>query len=129
MFFTVLLVYVIAFLTVRARVQAVRNRKISINYFKLMQGEEVPDTVIKTTRHFNNMFEMPVLYFVVCSLYLALNIDSQIALYLAWMFLGFRIVHAYIHITYNNSMHRLGAFMGGNVCILVLWLNLLIHAT
>jgi len=124
MFAMVLLTFAVAVATLRVRGKAARAGTVDIGYFRLMQGQELPEAIVKSTRHFSNLFEMPMLFYVACTAYLALSIQSGFALFLAWLFVLFRCVHAWIHLGYNNVMHRLAAFMAANLCILLLWIIL-----
>jgi hypothetical protein len=127
MFLMVLLTLIIGILAVRTRFASVKNGDVRAKYYKLMGGQDVPDLVTKTTRNFNNQFEIPTLFYVVCTLYLTLVIDHSIAVVFAWLFVGFRVIHSFIHITYNHVVHRLLAFGTSFVCVIVLWVNLLVQ--
>lgn len=126
MFAMVLLTFAVAIVTLRVRVKAARDGTLDVRYFRLMQGQDLPDEVVKSTRQFNNLFEMPVLFYVVCTAYLALSVQSGYALLFAWLFVLSRCIHTWIHLGYNNVMHRLAAFMAGNLCILLLWIILVV---
>ena len=89
----VLLTFIIGVLTVKVRFASVRNREVSPKFYKLMQGQEVPEIVTKTTRCFNNMFETPVLFYVACSLYFASDIESVVGIIFAWLFVALRYIH------------------------------------
>ena len=43
---------------------------------------------------------------------------------LAWMFVATRIVHAAIHISYNNVMHRFLAYVAGSFVVMGMWVRL-----
>ena len=43
------------------------------------------------------------------------------AIALAWVYVGLRVVHSAIHLTYNNVMHRLIAFALSNAVLIALW--------
>ena len=126
MFMMVLLTFIVGIITVTVRIKNVKKGKMSRKYFRLMQGDDLPDLVTKTTRNFNNQFELPVLFYVVCTLFISLNIQSEFALYTAIVFVISRYLHAVIHISYNNVMHRMISFFIGFICILAMWVNLLI---
>ena len=91
-----------------------------------MQGQEVPEVVTKTTRCFNNMFEVPVLFYIVCTLYITFGIESYAAVVIAWLFVIFRCAQAFIHITYNRVRHRMFAFGSSVLCVFYLWVNLVV---
>ena len=126
MFMMVLLTFIVGIITVTVRIKNVKKGKMSHKYFRLMQGEILPDLVTKTTRNFNNQFELPVLFYIVCTLFISLKIQSEFALYAAIIFVISRYLHAVIHISYNNVMHRMISFFIGFICILAMWVNLLI---
>ena len=71
--------------------------------------------------NFRNLFEWPVLF------YLALVVAAMTAqtgvavLALAWTFVGLRVLHSWIHCTYNKVMHRFKAYLAGAVALWALW--------
>ncbi|MBA6294753.1 MAPEG family protein [Colwellia sp. MB02u-9] len=127
MFLMVVLTFVVGFLTVKSRFSSVKNGDVSAKYYRLMGGQNVPEIITKTTRNFNNQFEIPTLFYVVCTLYISFGIESFLALVFAWLFTILRIVHSYIHITYNHVMHRMLTFFAAFICVMVLWVNLLLQ--
>lgn len=124
----VFLIFTVGFFTAYVRISGVAKGKVKARYFKLMSGEEVPEIITKTTRQFNNMFEMPMLFFIACMLYIVLGLQNTIAIVLAWVFVITRCVQAYIHITYNNPLHRMLAFNTGSLSVLILWIILALNA-
>ena len=68
----------------------------------------------------------PTLFYAAGVLHIALGIDNTVGLVCAWTFVGFRIGHTIIHLTYNHVLHRLAMYMGGNLMIMALWLNLVL---
>jgi hypothetical protein len=127
MFSMVLLTFIVACIAVKARFASVKNKTVRAKFYSLMNGQEVPDIITKTTRNFNNQFEVPVLFYVVCSLYIFWDINSYFALINAWLFVGLRIVHSYIHLTYNHVLHRMLTFWFSLLCVMALWINLLLQ--
>jgi hypothetical protein len=127
MFLMVLLTFIVGFLTVKARFASVKDGDVKAKYYRLMDGQDVPDIITKTTRNFNNQFEIPTLFYVICTLYISFGIESSIALVCAWLFVILRIVHSYIHLTYNHVMHRMLTFFAAFICVMILWVNLLVQ--
>lgn len=122
----VFLTMIIGLMTLMARINSVRDGSIKPEYFKVMNGD-APDAVVRTSRAFTNQFEIPVLFYIVTMLTLFLMPDSALNFYLAWAFVFSRYVHAYIHLSYNHVIHRMLAFLFGFACVMLMWLNLLIH--
>ena len=123
----VFLTLVIGLMTLMARINSVRARKIDPDYFTPMQGDDVPEAVRVTSRAFSNQFEIPVLFYVVTVLHLFLMPYDILGFVLAWLFVFSRYVHAYIHLTYNHVIHRMLAFLAGFICVIIMWVNMLVN--
>lgn len=127
MFLMVLLTFIVACIAVKARFASVKNKTVRAKFYSLMVGQEVPEIITKTTRNFNNQFEVPVLFYVACSLYIVWDINSYFALIVAWLFVALRLVHSYVHLTYNQVLHRMLTFWFSLLCVMGLWVNLLLQ--
>lgn len=125
----VLLTFSVACYALYCRIRSVRNKDVKLRYYTLMQGSDVPAIITQTTRCFNNQFEVPMLFYVAASLYTALQLESTLAIVLAWSFVGARTLHAWIHITYNHLLHRMLSFWLAFVLVITLWGNLLLSTT
>lgn len=128
MFALVVLTFLMVGLTGYVRMRSVSSGQVPARYYKLMQGAELPEHVIKIGRHFNNLFEMPVLFYCAGILSIVLHQDGPAMIALAWTFVAFRIVHAAIHITYNHPLHRLLAFTLSCCALLAMWIQLVVNA-
>ena len=90
-------------------------------YFKFNQGK-LPDYALQAEQHYINLFEMPVLFYVIGIIaYITHSVDS-IGVTLAWLYVIARLVHSYIHLTTNQILKRRDAFLASYVCLLLLWL-------
>ena len=125
MFMMVLLTFIVGLVTMKYRFSVVISGTLHHNYFKLMEGQEVPEFFTRTTRCFNNMFEVPVLFYVACLLYIVMGIDSLAGLIFAWLFVLMRYFQALVHLTYNRVLHRMLFFWFAFLSAMGLWLNLL----
>ena len=69
--------------------------------------------LLKDTRasdNFINLFEVPVLFYVLVLATLATGVNDGVLLVLAWAFVGLRALHSAIQCTYNRVMHRFSAY-------------------
>ncbi|MGA7787350.1 MAG: MAPEG family protein [Xanthobacteraceae bacterium] len=73
---------------------------------------------------FSNQFELPVLFYVLTILAYVTHLAGLLFVVLAWIFVIFRILQAYVHVTNNNIRVR-GAFFG--IAALALVLNWAIY--
>lgn len=70
---------------------------------------------------FGNQFELPVLFYVLTILVIVTRKADLLFVVLAWLFVLFRILQAWVHVTNNNVRYR-GAFYGvGAVVLMVMW--------
>lgn len=128
MFAMVILTFLVAFYMLGLRIMAVRQRKVSLGYFRLNTGaSEPPAPVLAATRHYSNLFELPLLFYITCLLAMVIGFQSALLVTCAWVFVISRVVHTVIHLSYNNVLHRLIAFLVGTACILIMWINLAAH--
>jgi hypothetical protein len=123
MFVMVLVTFAVAFYLLGLRINAVKRKQVSIGYFRLNKGSsEPPERILAAANHFNNLFQLPLLFYVTCLMTMVMGLAGPLLVGLAWVFVITRIVHALIHLTYNNVLHRMLAFLGGAVCILAMWI-------
>jgi hypothetical protein len=106
------------------RFRAGRRGEVSGDDFRLGESERVPAWVRLPNRNLMNLLELPVLFYVACILYFVTDRVDAFALDLAWTYVGLRVVHTAIHVTYNKVRHRLYAFALSNLALIVLWTNL-----
>ena len=93
--------FVILLLIPYKRIKAVARKQFVADDFKLGESKNVPPSVSLPNQNYTNLLELPVLFYVVClMLYVTNNVDV-IALYLAWAFVGFRLIHTVVHLTSN----------------------------
>jgi len=126
MFCIVLLTFAIGIYTLVLRIRSVSGGEVKIKYYRTMQGQDIPENVIKSTRCFNNMFEMPVLFYAACILWIVYGLQSTFAVYMAWLYVLTRIIHTIIHLTYNNVLHRMIMFLINSFIVLIIWTNLVV---
>jgi len=124
MFFLSLAVLVISFLT---RIKAVRARRVRASYFLTFSTPQTDEAVLKTGRHFSNLFEAPVLFYTVCLAAMITGMNSDLLTFLAWLYVGARLVHGYIHIGPNSLYPRMIAYAVSWLFLIAMWIQLLIH--
>jgi hypothetical protein len=79
-----------------------------------MQGQEVPEFITKSTRHFSNLFEVPTLFYAGGAVYLALGLDSRLAVACAWAFVVARTLHTFTVVTlYSRYLGGFDSWSGG----------------
>lgn len=71
--------------------------------------------------NFRNLFELPVLFYLALVIAALTGAVDGILLTLAWLFVALRVVHSFIHCTYNKVMHRFVAYLLGGLVLWILW--------
>lgn len=109
-----------------ARFRAVKTKKIHPSYFKTYQAD-APDHLKVMENHYNNQFQVPVLFFIANLVAMQTQSVSGLYLTLACLFFISRMAHSYIHLGSNIVMHRAGTFFFGILTLLGLWIAILIN--
>ncbi len=71
---------------------------------------------------FSNQFELPVLFYVLTILEYVTHLAGIVFVVLAWVFVIFRVLHAYIHVTSNNIKLRGPLYGVAAIVLIVMWL-------
>ncbi len=71
-----------------------------------------------------NLFEVPVLFYVLMGLVLALGLGDAVFVAGAWIFVALRAAQACIHLTYNNVLHRGLPYLASTSLLFLMWVKL-----
>lgn len=113
----------------RSRVGAVRQGLLSTGYFRIYQGESEPESSAKRARHFTNLFEAPVLFYVVCLTAMITHFTGGAMQLLAWLYVAARVVHAYVHLGQNRLRHRMRVYFFSWGILMAMWIYLIAGIT
>jgi len=102
-----------------AKARALRRGEVDLAR-RGLHDDAWPDSVNKINNNISNQFEVPVLFYVLSFMLLALNAVTWLALVAAWLFALSRIVHAYVHIGPNHVPTRRRIFVFGCVMLMAL---------
>jgi hypothetical protein len=76
---------------------------------------------------FSNQFELPVLFYVLTILAYVTHHAGILFVVLAWVFVIFRLLQAYVHVT-NNKVRLRGAFFGVSaVALAIMWIVFIVE--
>lgn len=109
------------------RVKGVGSGRMDPSFYRLYQGTEEPEDLRKVTRHFLNLFEMPVLFYVVTILAYVTQQGTDAMVALAWAYVALRAVHAWVHLGSNDVRTRFRVFLLSNVALVLLWACLFVR--
>ena len=103
----------------------VATKKDHIKQIRNMDGE-FPKYALSARDHFRNMFEIPILFYLLCILLIIKNEYDQIDIYLAWGFVLFRLIHSLIRIPNRNVLYRYSAFIVSLFFLIGGWISFII---
>jgi hypothetical protein len=120
LFVEVILTFVLLFTMAPLRTRdfvsgAVRPEDIAL------REQKWPKRTTQVANAFSNQFELPVLFYVLTILEYVTHLAGIIFVVLAWIFVIFRILQAYVHVT-SNIVRLRGAFFAiGAVVLAIMW--------
>jgi hypothetical protein len=100
---------------------AVRRGEIDPRYFSLFRGYEEPEKLAVYSRHVVNLFEAPLLFYVIVLIAFATGQSGEWLLGLTWIYVGLRFLHSYVHLTSNVVLIRFRIFVSSMLTLSALW--------
>ncbi|MBV8621548.1 MAG: MAPEG family protein [Curvibacter sp.] len=106
------------------RVRAGLRREIVADDFRYGESASVPKAVSLPNRNYMNLLELPVLFYVAGLIMVVMHCATPRMVDLAWAYVGLRVLHSLVHLSYNRVMHRLALFAASNGVLVWLWVLL-----
>ena len=104
------------------------SKDIHISQFRINEGE-FPDRLRSARQQYQNMFEIPILFYLLCLLHILLNNYNQLDILFAWGFVLFRLVHFFIRLQNQkniNIIQRTLVFIVSLIFLTLGWINFII---
>jgi hypothetical protein len=83
---------------------------------------------LKRTRaadNLQNLLEIPILFYALTAIVLLLDLRSAPFAPLAMAYVGLRVLHSAIHITYNRVVHRFTVYFVSTLVLIAMWFDVL----
>ena len=96
--------------------KAIKKREVSYSWFRVYEGS-VPEYLLAARHHYKNFFEIPILFYLLCIILYVIDDVRDLDLWIAWLFVVFKLIHSYIRLTSNYVPNRAYAFY---ICVLLL---------
>ena len=103
-------------------VKSIIKGEVHIKQYRIYDGE-FPAKFISVRQHYKNMFEMPILFYLLCTLLIISDSIEPLDIQLAWGFVIFRILHSISRIPNKNVNIRFGLFAGSFIMLVAEWVN------
>ena len=123
--FSIVSIFIVIFI----RIFALRAGQITLKDFMNLHFYNKNTPKLEIASHYlSDLFHGPILFYI-SNLIILLNphLMSLTCLWvLCWLYLGFKVLHSTIMITYNHLLHRLTAYLFSNAFLLTLIIMILI---
>jgi len=103
------------------RTRAVTNKEVDLKFYKTYDHGSEPMHLRVLTRHMQNHFENPPLFYVACIILMLLEAVNMAAVVTAWIYVVARFCHSYVHLSGNKITPRFAAFLVGVLALCGLW--------
>jgi hypothetical protein len=103
------------------RIGELRSRRIHPQQIATSRAMAETMQNVKASDHFRNLFEVPVLFYVLCGFLAITKLTTPLLLACAWGFVLLRAYHAYIHLTHNKVIRRFQAYVASTTVLWVMW--------
>ena len=107
------------------QVKAIKQQRVDPNS---LTDDTKADAVFKdalnASDNLENLFELPVLFYVACLVIFSLKATDNLYFALALTFVFLRGVHSFIHCTYNRVTHRFNAYAASALILWLIWLRI-----
>jgi len=121
----VFLTFVVWFFLYALRIPEIKRKGIDVRDLRdRAESHRLLPVSAAASNNLKNLFEMPVLFYAAVLLTLILMVQDTVLVMLAWGFVAFRIVHSFIHCTYNNVNHRFLAYALSSLFLILMWIRL-----
>lgn len=109
------------------RFAAIRRGEIDVAFYRAFPEGVEPEPLRVVARHFANLFEMPVLFYVGVLMAHATGHVSVWLVACAWLYVALRCVHTFVHLGSNAVPVRFSAYFASNFALLLLWGTLFVQ--
>ena len=76
---------------------------------------------VQVADNFRNLFEVPVLFYALAAIALGIGHVPEWLVVCAWIYVALRVLHSFVHCTYNKVYHRLAVFAASFVLLVGMW--------
>lgn len=109
-----------------ARYRAASQQRVDFRYYQLYRDGEEPADLRKLSRHVQNHFEVPPLFYAGVLIAFVTGAVNLWTLGFAWAFVAARALHSFIHLGSNIVIRRFQAFGLGLFMLTGLWVSVLV---
>ena len=105
------------------------NKDVKLGQFRIYEGE-FPDRLRSARQLYQNMFEIPVLFYLLCCLNIFFKNYNQFDITISWCFVVFRVIHFFIRFQNQktiNVLPRTLFFILSLIFLTIGWINFVLN--
>ena len=105
------------------------NKDVKLGQFRIYEGE-FPDRLRSARQQYQNMFEIPILFYLLCSLNIFFKNYNQFDIMICWCFVVFRVIHFFIRLQNQKTINvipRTVVFIISLIFLTIGWINFVIN--
>lgn len=80
----------------------------------------IPDEVNWKAHNYQHLMEQPTLFYAIAITLALMDMGTGVNYWLAWGYVGFRVLHSLVQATYNRVLHRTTLFGLSSLCLIAL---------
>ncbi len=106
------------------RIPAMQKANVDIKIVRSQKMKELlPEEANIPSEHFVNLFEVPVLFYCLSVFLFITHSITPFYVYGCFTYVGLRYLHSFIHLGYNNVMHRFIIYLLSCLVLWLMWIN------
>ena len=82
--------------------------------------EQMPSKAVWPADNYNHLHEQPVIFYAFMFYIVSVGQSDPLYMYLAWAYVGVRVVHSFVQATSNRVMARFSLFAIGSIILMVM---------
>ena len=105
------------------------NKDVKLGQFRIYEGE-FPDRLRSARQLYQNMFEIPILFYLLCCLNIFFKNYNQFDITIGWCFVVFRVIHFFIRFQNQktiNVLPRTLFFILSLIFLTIGWINFVLN--
>ena len=105
------------------------NKDVKLGQFRIYEGE-FPDRLRSARQQFQNMLEIPILFYLLCLLNIYFENYNQFDIILCWFFVVFRVIHFFIRLKNQKTINvipRTLVFIISLIFLTIGWFSFIIN--
>lgn len=100
----------------------------SIDYYRTYRDGHPGEHIERAARIYDNLLQLPLLFYVICTLLMLTGHSDSVQVSLAWLFVVSRYLHAVVYMVWNVVPYRFATFFMGVLTLIVMWTRFVLAA-